>query len=303
MMEYRKLGRTDLHVSSIGMGCVTFGREIDEATSFQVMDHALEQGITLFDTAEAYANGRSEEVVGAWMKARGTRAKIVLATKKLPPSTPAAIVDSVEASLRRLQTETIDLYQLHAWDPNTPLESTLETLGKLVDAGKIRYLGCSNFAAWQLCKALWRAEIHHWPRLESIQPNYNLVVRDIEKELLPLCADQEIGVISYSPLGAGFLTGKYRQGAPEPEGTRFDILPGHQRVYYHDVGFRIMERLRTKAAETGRTMINLALAWVIGQPGITSVLVGARHTGHVDQAFEAEQAGLSDELRMTLNTL
>lgn len=302
-MEYRKLGRTDLQVSSIGMGCVTFGREIDEETSFDVMDRALERGITLFDSAEAYANGRSEEVVGAWMKARGTRDKIVLATKKLPPSTPEAIVESVEASLRRLQTETIDLYQLHAWDPNTPVEATLEALGKLVDAGKIRYIGCSNFAAWQLCKALWQADVHGWPRMESVQPNYNLVVREIENELLPLCADQEVGVISYSPLGAGFLTGKYRQGAPEPEGTRFNILPAHQRIYYHDAGFRIMEGLRTKAEETGRTMINLALAWVIGQPGITSVLVGARHTGHVDQAFEAEQMGLDAELRAALNAL
>jgi len=302
-MEYRQLGRTDLQVSSIGMGCVTFGREIDEETSFAVMDRALERGITLFDTAEAYANGRSEEVLGAWLKARGTRDKIVLATKKLPPSTPEAIVDSVETSLRRLQTETIDLYQLHAWDPNTPLDATLETLGKLVDAGKIRYIGCSNFAAWQLCKALWRADVKNGPRMESVQPNYNLVVRDIESELLPLCADQEIGVISYSPLGAGFLTGKYRKGAPEPEGTRFNILPGHQPIYYHDAGFRIMEGLRTTAEATGRTMINLALAWVIGQPGITSVLVGARHLGHVDQAFEAEQMGLSDELRTTLNEL
>lgn len=302
-MEYRKLGRTDLQVSSIGMGCVTFGREIDEETSFGVMDRALERGITLFDSAEAYANGRSEEVVGAWMKARGTRDKIVLATKKLPPSTPEAIVESVEASLRRLQTETIDLYQLHAWDPNTPVEATLEALGNLVDAGKIRYIGCSNFAAWQLCKALWQADVHGWPRMESVQPNYNLVVREIENELLPLCADQEVGVISYSPLGAGFLTGKYRQGAPEPEGTRFNILPAHQRIYYHDAGFRIMEGLRTKAEETGRTMINLALAWVIGQPGITSVLVGARHTGHVDQAFEAEQMGLDAELRAALNAL
>lgn len=302
-MEYRQLGRTDLQVSSIGMGCVTFGREIDETTSFAVMDRALEHGITLFDTAEAYASGRSEEVVGAWLAARGTRDKIVLATKKLPPSTPEAIVASVEASLRRLQTETIDLYQLHAWDAKTPLEATLETLGRLVEAGKIRYLGCSNFAAWQLCKALWRADVHGWPRLESVQPNYNLVVRDIEKELLPLCADQEIGVISYSPLGAGFLTGKYRQGDPEPEGARFNILPAHQRIYYHDAGFRIMEGLRAQAAATGRTMIDLALAWVIGQPGITSVLIGARHTGHIDQAFEAEQMGLSDELRAALSNL
>ncbi len=302
-MQYRQLGRTDLQVSSIGMGCVTFGREIDEATSFGVMDRALEYGITLFDTAEAYANGRSEEVVGAWLAARGTRHRLVLATKKLPPLTPEALIDSVETSLRRLQTDTIDLYQLHAWDPSTPLEATLEALDRLVRTGKIRYYGCSNFAAWQLCKSLRLCDANGWARMESVQPNYNLVVRDIENDLLPLCTDQQIGVISYSPLGAGFLTGKYRRGAPEPEGTRFNILPAHRNIYYHGAGFRIMEGLRQKAGETGRTMSNLAMAWVIGQPGITSVLIGARHTGHIDQAFAAEQMGLTAELRDQLNRL
>jgi 1-deoxyxylulose-5-phosphate synthase len=302
-VEYRKLGRTGLDVSSIGMGCVTFGREIDEADSFAVMDRALDQGITLFDTAEAYAGGRSEEVVGAWMASRGVRGRIVLATKKLPPCTPAALAESVDHSLRRLRTDAIDLYQLHAWDATTALEETLEALDRIARAGKIRSFGCSNFAAWQLCKALWRSDVHGWRRMETVQPNYNLAVRDIEKELLPLCADEGIGVITYSPLGAGFLTGKYSKGAPEPQGVRLKILPAHQRIYYTDAGFRIMEGLRETARSAGRSMVSLALAWVIGQPGIASVLVGARHVSQVDQAFEAEREGLTAELRAALDAL
>ncbi|RIK37356.1 MAG: aldo/keto reductase [Chloroflexi bacterium] len=301
-MEYRTLGNTDLKVSSIGLGCVTFGREIDEATSFTVMDHALERGITLFDTAEAYAKGRSEEVVGQWLKARGRRDQIVLATKVTPPLDEERILAAAEASLRRLQTDVIDLYQLHAFDPKTPLEATLAALNKLVEQGKVRYLGCSNFAAWQLCKALWEADANGWPRLESVQPNYNLAVRDIEAELLPCCADQEIGVITYSPLGAGFLTGKYTRSKTAPAGTRFDLLPSHWSIYDNEVAFQRMEKLRTKAEQTGRPMVDLALSWVMGQPGVTSVLIGCRSTAHVDQAFVAEQTGLPLALRAEMSS-
>lgn len=301
-MEYRKLGRTDLQVSSIGLGCVTFGREIDEAASFQVMDRALEHGINLFDTAEAYAQGRSEEVVGAWLKERGMRDKVVLATKALPPY-GARVRETVENSLRRLQTDRIDLYQLHAWDGKTPLVETLAALNRLVEEGKVRYVGCSNHMAWQICKCLWQADLNGWARLESVQPNYNLVMRTIEQELLPFCADQEIGVITYSPLGAGFLTGKHRRNEAPPAESRFALMPGHQPIYYHEHGWRVMEGLRTVADATGRSMSNLALAWVIGQPGVTSVLIGARQTEQVDQAFAAEQMGLTVELRETLNKL
>ncbi len=301
-MEYRTLGRTDLRVSSIGLGCVTFGREIDEAASFAVMDHALDRGINLFDTAEAYAQGRSEEVVGQWIKARGLRDRIVLATKVTPPLGEARILDAAEASLRRLQVDVIDLYQLHAFDPKMPIEATLCALHKLVEQGKVRYVGCSNFAAWQLCKALWKADVNGWPRLESMQPNYNLAIRDIEAELLPCCADQQVGVITYSPLGAGFLTGKYSRDKSAPAGARFDIMPGHWNIYEGELAFHRMEKLRAKAAETGRTMINLALAWVIGQPGVTSMLIGCRTTAHVDQAFEAEQMGLAPALRAEMSS-
>jgi aryl-alcohol dehydrogenase-like predicted oxidoreductase len=300
-MEYRQLGKSGLQVSSIGLGCVTFGREIDEATSFAVMDYALERGINLLDTAEAYAKGRSEEVVGSWLKARGRRNQITLATKAAPPLGGARLQAACEGSLRRLQTDVIDLYQLHAFDKNAPLEETLETLHKLVEQGKVRYIGCSNFAAWQLCKALWIADVHHWARLESVQPNYNLAIRDIEAELIPLCADQQIGMITYSPLGAGFLTGKYSKSWTAPPGVRFDMIPDHWEIYENAASMSRMEQLRAKSQETGVSMIHLALAWVFGQPGVTSTLIGARSTSHVDQAFDAAAVGLSDELRAELN--
>jgi len=302
-MEYRQLGRTGLKVSSIGLGCVTFGREIDQETAFAVMDRALERGITLFDTAEAYAAGRSEAVVGNWLADRKRRDKIILATKVSGSLSRERVLSSAEASLRRLQTDRVDLFQVHNWSSDVPLEETLEALHTLVEQGKARYIGCSNYAAWQLCKALWRADLQGWARLETVQPNYNLVTRDIEQELLPLCADQDIGVISYSPLGAGFLTGKYRQNGPVPKGTRFDVIPDHQDIYFKAGNFQVMEALREKAAVLDRSMIELALAWVIGQPGITSVLVGARSPDHVDQAFVAETKGLPAEIHRELSNL
>ena len=302
-MQYRQLGKTDLQVSSIGMGCVTFGREIDRDKSFAVLDHATERGITLLDTAEAYAAGESEVVLGEWIADRGVRDQIVLATKVAGSLTAKAVIDSAEASLRRLRTDRIDLFQLHNWDNVVPVEETLDALGRLVQQGKARYCGCSNWAAWQLGKALLSVPTVGAVRMESVQPPYNLVQREIEPDLLPMCVDQQVGVLAYSPLGAGFLTGKYRRGGEVPRGTRFDVIPDHQPIYFTDAGFRIMEGLRQTARELGRSMIDVALAWVIGRLGVTSVLIGARHPNHVDQAFEAERAGLSDELAERLGRL
>ena len=177
------------------------------------MDRAVAAGITLFDTAEAYAGGQSEEIVGRWLAERGARDEIVLTTKVRPPLGRSRVLESAEISLRRLRTDVIDLFLLHSWDPAAPLDETLEGLDALVRQGKARAVGCSNVAAWQLCKALWRQDVRGWSRMEAVQENYNLVVRDIERELLPLCADQQVGVITYSPLGGGFLTGKYRGAA------------------------------------------------------------------------------------------
>lgn len=302
-MRYRRLGTTDLEVSSIGLGCVTFGREIDEAASFQVMDHAFELGINLFDTAEAYAAGASEQVVGNWLFSRGRRDEVVLATKVAGSLTRERIVTSAEASLRRLQTDCIDLFQVHHWDNNAPLDETLAALDSLVTDGKVRYVGCSNYNAVQLQQALDQQSANNWPLMVSVQPNYNLVMRDIEEELIPFCTAQKVGIISYSPLGAGFLTGKYRRGGDIPAGTRFDIIPGHQNIYFNDENFRKVEKLRTEAQARGISMIQLALAWVINQPGITSVLIGGRTTAHVDQAFQAEALPLTADLQTTLNQL
>ena len=287
-MEYRTLGRTDLKVSSIGLGGVTFGREIDRDASFAVLDHACARGINLLDTAEAYGEGVSEQILGQWLAQCGLRNRLVVMTKLLPPLTAAHIVAATEASLRRLRMECVDILMLHQWDAATPLEETLPALDRLVRDGKARYVGCSNFAAAQLRAALAIQKAQRLARMEAVEPIYNLVHRGIESDLLPLCSQEQIGVITYSPLGAGFLTGKYTPDGPVPTGSRFAIKPGHQPIYFSERGFAILADLRAQSERTGRSMIELALGWVFRQPGITSVLIGARHAGHIDQAFAAE---------------
>ena len=302
-MKYRTLGKSGLCVSSIGLGCVTFGREIDAAASFAVLDRALDLGITLLDTAEAYGGGCSEEIVGAWLVQRGARDKIVLTTKVRPPLGGSRVLESAEASLRRLRTDAVDLFLLHSWDASAPLDETLGALDTLVRQGKAHAVGCSNVAAWQLCKALRRQDVRGWAHMEAVQLNYNLIVRDIESELLPLCADQQIGVITYSPLGGGFLTGKYSRRGEVPTGARLDVVPGMQPIYLHEAGFRILAGLEGKAAELGTTPTLLALAWALTHPDITAVLIGARAPEQVDQALEADALGMTPELRAELSAL
>lgn len=300
-MEYRQLGSSDLQVSSIGLGSATFAREIDAPAAFSVLDRALERGIMLIDTAKAYSAGRSEEVIGRWLAQRGTRDRIVLATKVHKPLTREHILTSAEESLRRLGTDVIDLFQFHLWDPGVPLEAQLEALQMVVEKGYARYVGCSNYTASQLHRALALQASHGWSPMVSVQPNYNLVVRDIEDELLPLCADQQVGVITYSPLGGGFLTGKYYRGGGVPAGTRMDVVPAMQDIYFHESGFRILEGLRSQAEVLDVPVPRLALAWVLNQPGLTSVLIGARTPGHVDQAFEAAALELSPKVQEVLS--
>ena len=302
-MEIRQLGNSELNVSSIGLGSVTFGREIDAETSFSILDYAMDRDINFIDTAEVYSAGGSEKVLGQWLSRSSNREKVVLGTKIVPPLGRERILQVAEDSLRRLQTDVIDLYQPHAFDASTPLEETMDALNTLVQQGKARYLGCSNFDAWQICKALWIADVNGWAPLVSVQPNYSVAIRDIEAELLPFCADQNIGVTSYGPLGAGFLTGKYTKTWTAPKGTRFDVMPDHWDIYENDVSMRRMEGLREVASETGISMVQLAMAWAIGQPGITSVLIGCRTTSHIDQAFQAEEMGLTQEIRNRINAL
>ena len=285
-MQYRNLGHSDISVSSIGMGCVTFGRENDKRSSLEIMNHAFEHGITLFDTAAAYGLGASESVVGEWLKSRNLLDQIVLATKVNGTLTRQRIVSSAEASLKRLQTDHIDLLQTHVWDESTPLEETLEALTALVRQGKVRHFGCSNYSASQLAEALTLSDQEKLIRLVSVQPPYNLVQRDIEADLLPLCAAENIGVISYSPLAAGFLTGKYRPHEPVPRGTRFDVVPGHQDIYFTEHGYQVLEQLDNESRTSGMSHVELTLSWVLKQPGVTSVLIGARNTSQIDQALQ-----------------
>ena len=302
-VEYRQLGNSDLHVSSIGLGCVTFGREIDTVASFRVLDRACEQGVNLLDTAAIYGSGASEEVLGQWLCDRNVRESFVLATKVSGRLTCENIVRSVENSLRRLGTDRIDLLQAHAWDDQTPLDETLEAFHRLVCQGKVRCCGVSNWQPDQLDRALTIAQEYGWKPLQSVQPIYNLVDRRIEEELLGFCSDRRLGVLTYSPLGAGFLTGKYRRDAAVPAGTRFDVIPGHQDIYFTDDGFRVMEALESAAGDGGLSMAHLALSWVLRRDGITSVLIGARTPGHVDQAFDALKTAGSPELQDLLDRL
>lgn len=310
-MPRRRLGSTPFDVARISLGCVTFGREIDEEASFRVLDDALERGINLLDTAEAYGGGQAREgrrkaagiedvreasgefhsselILGRWLASRRCRDRIILQTKVTPPLGRQRILEAVDASLQRLQTSVIDLYLFHAPDPQTPIEQGLEAMAKCIRAGKVRHVGCSNFTAGQLQSALELAK-GGLPKLEVVQSNYNLVVRDIEQSLLPLCRQRQVGVQTYSPLGAGFLTGKYDAAADLPAGSRFHIVPGHTRIYFHEEKFAVVRRLRALSQRVGIPAPRLAAAWVLKNQDVDTVLFGARTADHLDNAFAAAQ--------------
>ena len=302
-MQYRTLGKTTFQVSSIGMGCVTFGREIGESDSFQVLDRARERGINLFDTAPAYAAGASESVLGRWLFDRRLREDVVLATKVNGVLSKEQIRSSVDESLGRLRTDRIDLLQLHHWDEQTPLPETMAGLDDVVESGKVACVGCSNWTHEQMNSALMLSQQQGLVEFQSVQPPYNLVQREIEAELLPLCQQARVAVLSYSPLGAGFLTGKYRRDQRVPPGTRFDVIPGHQPIYFTEEGFRALERLESASRTSGHSMVRLALAWVLSRPRLTSVLIGARNPDQVDQVFAAEEAAEAAEVMQLLEGL
>jgi aryl-alcohol dehydrogenase-like predicted oxidoreductase len=295
----------------LGLGCVTFGREIDEQASFAVMDHALESGITLFDTAEAYGGGQaraarrrilgvedvrevsgemhsSELIIGRWLRSRGCRDRVVLQTKVTPPLSRQRVLDSIDSSLKRLGTDRIDIFMFHAYDAKKPLDDGLSALQTAVQAGKVGSVGCSNFDARQIEGALAAASSAGLPRLHAIQCNYNLAVRDIEREIIPLCQREGLTLQTYSPLGAGFLTGKYGQTDRDfPAGSRFHIIPGHKDIYCKAENFQLVNRLTQLSQRSGVPQAQLALAWVMKNAGIDYVLIGARHSGQIDQAIAA----------------
>ena len=303
-MEYRKLGSSGLKVSVIGLGGNTFGRAADEQQTAAIIHRALDLGVNFIDTADIYARGLSEEFVGKAVRER--RREALVATKvcgrmgDLPNDqglSRAHIMDGVEASLRRLGTDYIDLYQVHFPDPDTPIEETLRALDDLVHQGKVRYIGCSNFAAWQICEALWVSDRHHLASFVSVQPQYNLLNRTIERELLPFCRRFGIGIIPYSPLAGGLLTGKYRLGEPPPPGTRAYNNPNMQRQLTEQ-NLRIVERLSAFAQARGHTVGELALAWLAAHPEVSTIIAGATSPEQVEQNVKAADWKLTaDELK------
>jgi aryl-alcohol dehydrogenase-like predicted oxidoreductase len=308
-MEYVRLGKSGLKVSRACLGTMTFGREADEETSFKLMDRYMDLGGNFVDTADAYSAGGSEEVVGRWLKQRGTRNKVVLATKVFGTMGPGPndgglsrlhIQQAVESSLKRLQTDVIDLYQIHRWDPNVPMEETLEALNDLVRKGQVRYIGCSNLAGWQLCKYLHVSHERLWSHFVSIQPIYNALNRSIENEVLPLCEAEGLGVITYNPLGGGMLTGKYKRGEAMPTGARLEAFKFYYERYYTDHAMDIVEAFTRVARERDVTPAQLALAWVLGDERITCPIVGARNTEQLDDTLGGLDIRLTPEERAAI---
>jgi aryl-alcohol dehydrogenase-like predicted oxidoreductase len=315
-MLMRKLGRTGLRVAALCLGGNTFGWTTDQKASEAVLDAYVEAGGNFIDTADVYSRwvpghkgGESEEVLGKWMKARGNRRAVVIATKVMGPMGPGPndtglsrqhIVEGVEDSLRRLQTDFIDLYQAHWDDRDTPLEETLRAFDDLIRQGKVRYIGASNYHAWRLTRALWESDRRAFARYESIQPKYNLVFRDeYERELEPLCLEQEVGVIPYSSLASGFLSGKYRSGEPLPKTAR---AGGVEKTYMNERGFRVLAAVEKVAAATSATAAQVSLSWLAHRPGITAPIASATSVpqlkelvGAIDLKLDAEQTAALDQ--------
>lgn len=270
----------------ICLGSSTFGREIDQAAAFALMDHALARGVKLFDTAATYSSGVSESIIGAWLASRRPAAGApAIATKLYPPYTTAAIEPGVAASAARLGVKVIDLLYLHKWDADAATPDAVRALDRLVRDGRVRALGASNFTLEQLRTVLALQKRLGLAPLQVLQNNNNLAVRDFDGPLRDFCAAEGITVVTYSPLGAGYLTGKHRGGV-EP-GSRFDMVPAHQNIYFTPTSERRLAKLAEVSARTGHPMAHLALAWAIHCPGVGSVLIGGRAPRHIDQAFAA----------------
>jgi aryl-alcohol dehydrogenase-like predicted oxidoreductase len=317
-MEHTRLGRTGLKVSRLCLGTMTFGLQCDEPTSCAILDAAVAGGITFLDTADAYplggtpeTAGRTEEIIGRWMT--GRRHELILATKCFNPMSTRPwdrgnsrkhILDAIDASLRRLGTDYVDLYQLHMFDPETPLDESLRALEDVVRAGKARHVGCSNFQAWHVARALGRSEVLGVARFDSVQPRYNLLFREFERELFPLCALEGVGVIPYNPLAGGLLTGKHRGGA-KPSG-RFTLGTAgqlYQDRYWHDREFAAVEAIRPLAAEAGLDLVTLAVAWVMANPVITAPIIGASRPDQLAASLAAAEVKLAPDLKARLDAI
>ena len=305
-MEYRSLGRTGVQVSALCLGCMMFGGRTEPSDSFAIIDRALDAGINFLDTANVYGRGRSEEVTGEALQRNGKRHHVVLATKvhgRMDDDDPNAsgnnrrhIIEQCEASLRRLGTDYIDLFYVHMWDPLTPIEETLRALDDLVTAGKVRYVGLSNFKVWQVMKALAISHENRWERFVTLEAMYSLASRWLEFELVPLCLDQGLGILAFSPLHGGFLSGKYRRGQPRPTGTRFDSPVNTEPWPIEpEILFDIVEELDKIAKEHGATISQTALNYLLRKPGVNSLIIGIRNGKQLEENLKATDWQMAQE--------
>ncbi|WP_321878857.1 aldo/keto reductase [Paraburkholderia bannensis] len=318
-MQYRRFGQTGLSVSRLCLGTMTFGLQTEEDVSRLILDKAADAGVNFIDTADVYPlgggethAGRTEEIVGRWLK--GRRERFILATKAVGKVGPSPwdqgasrkhLLDAIDNSLRRLGTDYVDLYQLHSDDANTPLDETLEALDTIVRTGKARYIGVSNFLAYRLARALGRADVLRVARFVSVQPRYNLLFRQIERELLPLANEEGLAVIPYNPLAGGLLTGKYRHDSKPGEG-RFSQSVGvagsmYQDRYWHQREFESVEQLRSIAEQAGQSLTTVSVAWVLANPLVTSALIGASRPEQLDASIAAASLELDPELKAKLD--
>jgi aryl-alcohol dehydrogenase-like predicted oxidoreductase len=322
-MNQRRMGRTGLKVSEICLGTMTFAGQCDQATSYRILEVAAERGVTFLDTADAYpippepeTAGRTEEIIGRWLAAaRGRRHQFVLGTKcrirvGLGPNDQGLsrrhIMAACEASLSRLQTDFIDLYQAHLPDPETPIDETLRAFDDLIRAGKVRYAGCSNYPAWQLALAIGASAQSGWARYDCVQPRYNVLYREIETELLPLCRDQGIGVIVYNPLAGGLLTGKHSGDAPPEPGTRFSLGASgelYRDRYWHAAQFEAVASLNGFCRRRNWSLASASVAWALQQPGITSAIVGASHPLQLDDSLAGTELVFDEEARSAFDAV
>jgi aryl-alcohol dehydrogenase-like predicted oxidoreductase len=318
-MQRTQLGRTGLSVSRLCLGTMTFGLQCEEPLSHAILDTAAEGGIDFLDTADVYplgggANtvGRTEEIVGNWLK--GKRHDYIVATKCVGRTgrrvwdqgmSRKHVLDAIDASLKRLNTDYVDLYQLHSYDPTTPLDEALEALDTVVKSGRARYVGFSNWPAYKVARAVGRAELKGWAGIASLQPRYNLLFRTFERDLLPLAREEGIGVIPYNPLAGGLLTGKHSQG-PAPDGTRFTLGTAgarYQERYWHDAEFETVEQLKGVAAEAGVSMATMAVGWVLANPAITAPIVGASKPDQLADSLAAADKPLPADLKAKLDEM
>jgi aryl-alcohol dehydrogenase-like predicted oxidoreductase len=319
-----RLGRTGLTVSRLALGTMTFGLQTDEPTSHRILDTATDGGITFLDTADVYplggtveTTGRTEEIIGRWLRAQGPgrRGQFIVATKAVGKMGPNSwdqgasrkhLLDAIDASLKRLQTDHVDLYQLHSDDRETPLDESLEALDVIVRSGRARYIGVSNFLAYRLARAIGRAELHRLTRLVSVQPRYSLLFREIERELLPLASEEGLGVIPYNPLAGGLLSGKYKADEKPEDNTRFTLGTAggmYQDRYWNERSFATIAQLDKLADEAGVPLATLAVAWVMANPLITAPLLGASKPEQLTATLAAAEYKLEPALKQKLDDL